>query len=74
MMINGERLNQLIFAADHNGLHSEAAVKYIHGGGSGQVRLTCFELKQLLGPYLEQRTRSNTESVPDSAGVADQVS
>lgn len=78
MMISDERLAQLIFAASHNGLHDEHAVKYFHGvkNGSGQVKLTCSELTQILEPYLERRTAegNNEKSVQDSTGIADEVS
>lgn len=76
-MISDERLARLIFAASHNGLHDEHAVKYFHGvdNGSGQVRLTCSELTQLLESYLERRTAGNDEEgVQDSTGIADEVS
>lgn len=75
-MISDERLAQLVFAANHNGLHDEHAVEYFRGvsNGPGKVSLTCYELKQLLEPYLERRTTNNEESVQDCTGITDEVS
>lgn len=75
-MISDERLNHLIFAADHHGLCDITAVKYVHGGGPEQVTLSCYELKELLGAYLERRTTAgnNEESVQDRTGTTDEVS
>lgn len=76
-MLTEERLKRLAFAADHNGLHDAHAVEYFHGvdNGPGQVRVTCFELKVLLGAYLERRiAKSNDDkSVQDSTSATDEV-
>lgn len=75
-MISHERLHHLIFAADHQGLCDDAAVKYVRGGGPSQVTLSCGELKELLGVYLERRTTTagNEESVQSSESTANEVS
>lgn len=73
-MISDQRLSQLIFAADHNGLHDTHAVKYFRDGPS-QVSITCGELKELLGVYIGRTTAGNNEkSVQDCASATNEVS